>query len=1360
MYQAGTDTPVVSSHIRPVQLDIPLSDAADYQIWLATKFPSRADIEALRRGVDALAAKPILSIVMPVRDPPARYLAEAIESVRSQIYPHWQLCLADDGSTRSDVRALLAEAAADPRIDLVTLPKSGGIVAASNAALALAQGSFVAFLDHDDLLTPDALYEIARLINEHADADLIYTDEDKIDDEGKLSGPIFKPDWCPDSFLSRMYLCHLCVYRRQLVVALGGLRAEYEGGQAYDLALRVTERAASIHHIPKILYHWRMHAASTATDSGEKLYVYEADKRAIEDALARRGEPARVERVPGELGFYLTRYALKATPRISIIIPSRNHGGMLHRALDSLFSRTDYSNFEVVVVDNGSTEARANEVLADWSRREPKRYRVAPLDIAFNFSTLCNHGVDKASGEVLLFLNNDIEVIDSDWLTAMLEQAQRPSIGAVGARLFYEDGSIQHAGAILGLGGLAAHSHRGAPATSPGYMHQVWTINNYSSVAGACLMCRRAVFEEAGRFDEALPGDYEDVDLCLKLVRRGYRNVYLPHVRLFHYEAATRGRDYVARDPEGRERAMKLMRNRWPEVIAHDPCYSPHLTRDREDYGLRIEGIDSVEARNYQPGLAHFFACVDRTVVIDARTLILSGWAMGRRGEALRRVEVAVDAEASGEAAYGYVRDDVGNVHRAALSANVGFAYSRKFDAPLPPRIAIRVTLHRPDGKAEAFDFTIATKPAAQNAPASWRRRAAEKAMHRVRSVVAAVAVRCLPSHPQFHGLPPERLLGEAAKRMAERFGAHDALRRAGALAPALADRFGLGAPLTDDPSYADWLWREYPNSARLAEMRREVAGLKYQPTISIIMPVYNVEARYLIAAIDSALAQTYPDWELCIADDASPGAHVRPLLEACAARDRRVKLVFRPENGGISAASNSALALACGEFVAQLDHDDLLAPHALQRVVELLNQHGNADVIYSDEDKVDLGRLRSQPFFKPDWSPDTFLTKMYTCHFGVYRRALVEAVGGFRSPFDGAEDYDLVLRLVERTGEIHHIPDILYSWRMHPLSTATGARDVKSYAYDAAVRAIADALRRRGEPGEVLRVPGWLGFHCVRYDLAKPGRVSVILPTRDSPRLLDRCLLSLFERTTYADFEVIVVDSSVGAASRLVMQKWSQREPTRFRSIRSGAPFNHSALVNAGARASSGDYLVFLNDDTEAITPDWLEEMARQAQRPSIGAVGAQLQYRGGDIQHAGIVVGIMGGAGHAERRTPSDRPGYFGRVNTAHNVLAVTGACLMCRRELFDTIGGFDETFDSAYNDVDFCLRLHRLGLRNIYVPQAKLYHLESQSFRLLPEAERTARVRRGAALLRERWPDFLNHDPYYSPHLTRSAESFSIG
>ncbi len=612
--------------------------------------------------------------------------------------------------------------------------------------------------------------------------------------------------------------------------------------------MRVSERARAIKHIPKILYHWRIHSGSTAANSGQKIYVYEADQRAIEDALARRGEPARVERVPGELGFYLIRYALLRHPRISVIIPSRDYGAMLHRALESIFTRTEYPDYEVIVVDNGSTEARAIQTLGDWSKREPLRFRVARLDIPFNFSTLCNHGVDVATGEILLFLNNDTEVITGDWLSAMLEQAQRPTIGAVGALLLYADGSIQHAGAILGLGGLAAHSHRALPGISPGYMYQVFTINNYSSVAGACLMCRRAVFEEMGRFDEQLPGDYEDVDFCLKLIRAGYHNVYLPHVRLYHYEGATRGKDYVERDPVGRRHAMELMRARWPDFIEHDPCYSPNLTRDREDYGLRIEGVDVVETR-LEPGLSRFIACLDRAAVIDQRTLLLRGWALTNYGAAPARIEVAVNGAPCGEAAIGYARDDVRDAHSFAHHQFLAFYYTHKFNEPLPSRVAIRVTLHDPRGGEETFALGLETSYEDHSDDASRLRRTASRlstsAMRRAVFAIAA-SVAGAPTTPKQN---VRRSAGEIIKHVSARFGAYESLRRQDGLVSGLVDRLGLDIPPTRDIAYAAWLWRQYPRRD-LDSMRRHAELFPFRPTISILMPVYNIERRYLVEAI------------------------------------------------------------------------------------------------------------------------------------------------------------------------------------------------------------------------------------------------------------------------------------------------------------------------------------------------------------------------------------------------------------------------------------------------------------------------------------------------------------------------------
>ena len=406
------------------------------------------------------------------------------------------------------------------------------------------------------------------------------------------SGPFFKPDWEPShSFLSRMYTCHLSAYRRSLVEEIGRFRTGFEGGQSYDLALRLTERTSRIHHIPKVLYHWRMHSESTAADDSQKLHVYEADRRALQDAVDRRGEPGIVLRVPGELACYAVRYQILEMRKVSIVLPSRNQGEMLNTCLGSIFSRTTWTDFEVILVDNGSTEPRALEAIADWGRREPERFRALHLDIPFNFSTLCNAGARAAHGDYLLFLNNDTEVITPDWIEAMVEQAQRRSIGAVGALLLYEDGTIEHAGAILGLGGLAAHSHRGFPSTTPGYAGQVASTNNYLSVAGTCLMLRRVLFEECGGFDERLPGDYEDVDLCLKLWTRGLRNVVLPHVRLFHDQSISRGRDYVRRDPGQRSLRHHTHSGALAEYIDHDRCYNPNLTRGSEDYGLDVAHV-------------------------------------------------------------------------------------------------------------------------------------------------------------------------------------------------------------------------------------------------------------------------------------------------------------------------------------------------------------------------------------------------------------------------------------------------------------------------------------------------------------------------------------------------------------------------------------------------------------------------------------------------------------------------------------------------------------------------------------------------------------------------------------------------
>ena len=455
------------------------SVSPEYALWLKENLPQPSELDWMPEIVDSLGYKPRISIIVPVYNTPESLLREMIQSVLDQIYPYWELCLADDASPQPHVRQILQEyAAIDKRIKIVFREENGHISAASNSALELATGEFITLLDHDDLLTPDALYEIVLFLNQHPEADMIYSDEDKVNEEGQWLNPFFKPDWCPDSFLSRMYTCHLGTYRCSIVNQIGGFRIGYEGSQDYDLVLRFTEKTNNIFHIPKILYHWRIHSASAASGAEAKPYAYDAGARALQDALFRRGEPGKVIKNIQVPGVYTVRYEIKDYKLVSIIIPTRNLGDVLERCLKSIFEKSTYPNYEVIIVDNGTDEPETMAILDYWKHREPHRFSCHRLDIPFNYSRLNNFGVSQAKGDYLLFLNNDTEIITPDWIEAMVEQTQRESIGTVGAKLLYPDGTIQHAGVVIGLGGVAGHSHKHFPANHPGYVRQLLCVNN------------------------------------------------------------------------------------------------------------------------------------------------------------------------------------------------------------------------------------------------------------------------------------------------------------------------------------------------------------------------------------------------------------------------------------------------------------------------------------------------------------------------------------------------------------------------------------------------------------------------------------------------------------------------------------------------------------------------------------------------------------------------------------------------------------------------------------------------------------------------------------------------------------------
>lgn len=566
----------------------------------------------------------------------------------------------------------------------------------------------------------------------------------------------------------------------------------------------------------------------------------------------------------------------------------------------------------------------------------------------------------------------------------------------------------------------------------------------------------------------------------------------------------------------------------------------------------------------------------------------------------------------------------------------------------------------------------------------------------------------------------------------------------------------GPASQFEADP-YAQWneSFAKFDDELR-RRLTLRVDLLADQPTFSVVMAAYNTKREYLEEAIESVLGQIYTKFELIVADDASTDPTVRDVVDGFARRDPRVRLVTRDENGGISAAGNAAIAAATGEWLVFMDHDDTLVPWALLHVALAINEQPSAQLLYSDEDKLsERGRL-FMPYFKSDFDPLLLLGQNYVCHLTTVRRDLVTRLGGLRGEFDGAQDWDLVLRVdevVDRS-DVVHIPLVLYHWRSHEGSTSKTS-DAKPWALDAGRRCVAAALARRGVAGEVVEVEG-TGFAEVRFALPDPAPlVSILIPTRDG-RLLERCVDSVLERTTYPNFEIVIIDN--GSEQRST-RDYLARLGDRVRVLRDDRPFNYSALHNAAVPQVAGDVLLMLNDDTEVLEGVWLEAMVSQLLQPGVGAVGAKLVYPDGRIQHAGVLLGPNALAGHVGQFQSRHDKGYFGRIALASEFQACTAACLAIRRATWERLGGMDESLEVAFNDIDLCLRIQEGGERVTYTPRAELVHHESVSRGDDQSGANFVRFMGEVLWMRDRWGLEILHDPYYNPNLARGHRLFEL-
>jgi GT2 family glycosyltransferase len=535
---------------------------------------------------DNIVSGTLFSIIVPVFNTNVRYLNEMFESVLKQTYCHWELCIAD-GNSNQEVRSLLLSwKDKEPRVLITLLDRNLGIAENSNVALTLATGDFVVFLDHDDVLAPHALCELAKAVAQYPEVDFIYSDEDKLSEDSKRRfHPHFKPDWSPDTFRSYNYICHLTAIKNSLLERIGFFREGFEGSQDYDLFLRATESAAGIVHIPEILYHWRATNTSTSINPSSKSFRCESGKKALAEHLSRIGIKGQVS-IGATVNTYRISYQ-NLNAKVSIIIPNKNHFDDLSRCINSILKRSTYTSYEIIVIDNGSTQTE----LLDYYNvllSEPN-IRIVSWKAEFNYSSINNYGASIANGDYLLFLNNDTLVINDDWIERMLEHAGRSTVGAVGAKLYYGDGSIQHAGIIVGINGTAGHAHRYFPMGSTGYMERLKIIQNVSAVTGACMLIRTSIFNQVGGFDEAYQVALGDIDLCMKIRSCGYLIVWTPYAELYHYESRSRGKEDTTEKKQRLCKESKLFHCRWSDIFkTGDPYYNKNLTLQKEDFSLNI----------------------------------------------------------------------------------------------------------------------------------------------------------------------------------------------------------------------------------------------------------------------------------------------------------------------------------------------------------------------------------------------------------------------------------------------------------------------------------------------------------------------------------------------------------------------------------------------------------------------------------------------------------------------------------------------------------------------------------------------------------------------------------------------------
>jgi len=1041
-------------------------------------------------------------------------------------------------------------------------------------------------------------------------------------------------------------------------------------------------------------------------------------------------------------------------PLVSVIVRSMGRP-TLAQALTSVALQT-YSHLEVVLVDaagDGLPGADLQNLALPVQHVSAGR-RLPRAEAA-------NAGLRAARGDYLIFLDDDDWFYPDHIAKLVLASRRQPAFRALHTAIECVDEAGKPKGEVFDFP----------------YAEGELRYGNFLPIHA--VLFQRSLLDEGCAFDPAFDL-YEDWDFWLQVEQRTPLG-FVPGVSAAYRIQAGSG-EGVQTDPQRSREATARLYAKWQVLqseatfaqligraverrallrrLNHETCQrqelqeqSQHLAAKLQQQALQAQQqADSARQDAHRLRQAHDQACAGRDEVL------------GQYRQSLQELQRAWAEHASAKADWAeeHVQRDRAQSRAAALELELQLArdHATNLQAVVDTtQAALQVTQHTL--------HAVCNEHATLQASRSWRwtrpLRQVVRGLRAMRSVQAAAGVA------RSRGMGPAAMAGRTVEvwRREGLQGVRQRVRRM--LQPAAPEPAVVpGVPAGSGPSGGKPAPRDYTawvaaydtlGAPELALLQQQYTHLAERPVISIVMPVYSPQDDDLLRAIASVRAQVYPHWELCICDDTSPDERTRILLREQAAQEPRIRLAFHERNQHISAASNTAIALAQGAWIAFLDQDDELRPHTLLSVAQALAQHPQARVLYSDEDKIDGQGRRFDPYFKPDFNLGLLRSHNYMCHFAVYQHALIRELGGLRKGFEGAQDYDMVLRAIDAVPPqaVIHIPRVLYHWRTAVGSTASGHGN-KSYAFKAGQRALREHLQRRQLRGDIAEAPEAPGMYRVRWRRPEPAPlVSIVIPTRNGHAILRQCLDSL-RQTAYPHYEVIVVDNGSDEPATLDLLAERSRSG-QIRVQRDDSPFNFSGLNNRAVRqAARGEFVLLMNNDIEITHPEWLDEMVGPAMEPGTGCVGARLWYPDGRLQHAGVVM-VCGVAGHAHKLLGRGQHGYMGRAVLAQDFVAVTAACLLVRRSIYDEVGGLDEGLAVAFNDVDFCLKVHQAGYRNHWTPYAELVHHESVTRGYEDTPEKQTRFKGEIDTLQSRWTALIAHDPCYNPNLTAQAEDFSL-